>query len=724
MDHFCRKFAVHIDPREASFEAFLTCCRLLRALKNVLITRIIAVTTAADFRYSGKVAAKILYDQIKDPVCSALPRKFSQVKERTRRNAFFEVYDQIRNGWVRNGWLEQLLRFFMAQSPQLQQQFLQNTLTYDGKVQIYQQLQHRYTRAAPEFSMAYLENLIGELRHRIIALPEFNHHLWETMSTLQQHPTWLDRSILTQGWKAVRDHQPILLQGGEILTFLLQSYKRKTSYYINKQGNPHTLKATRDSFLVSLDLEQWDIQALLEEGLQAEFGTWTRATCLNRVLKPSFTNIPQGEFTIEGFHQYLVQKCQYHARSQLAHHPDSSLLALTLRSTNQAFSFPNLIQRMLTDLETQVTSPLVKKLTWTLKFSEQLYQVHVQASSTGTEQVTLHFTPFLHHPGFTFRIHPKTIARLQEASPSPIALSTLLKTVPVVQIEGRKVIINQPLPMAMEDSTPDPISPSPDGPIIRGMGVDLGLKHFAVLSIWEWHQVSGEKTEIGRYFLDQRTVLGCRFDPAQLRFLSPSHRDYNLKRRLEHLRAQQRALSHILSQMKLDGGEYRTIRYFYLQKRRTYIWEKVRRIHQTLSQQIAHVIIQICRAYHVTHLMVEDLRWSQHSRRETVGRWLSHNQQHFLHSQIITRLGYMGQRSQVKVKQLNPRWSSQIAWTVQAAQNLRMSLKTRKETILPYLGTRTGKHFRYRSPDGYYSWQGDSDLNAARNMALRGLVMG
>ncbi|MHA1672005.1 MAG: hypothetical protein ACTSYI_00125, partial [Promethearchaeota archaeon] len=68
----------------------------------------------------------------------------------------------------------------------------------------------------------------------------------------------------------------------------------------------------------------------------------------------------------------------------------------------------------------------------------------------------------------------------------------------------------------------------------RVMGVDLGLKHFAVLSVFEYDRSTQEKKEIGRFFLDQKRVLACHFNPSTLRFSAPYRKDYNIKRRLYH----------------------------------------------------------------------------------------------------------------------------------------------------------------------------------------------
>ncbi|MHA1674979.1 MAG: hypothetical protein ACTSYI_15290, partial [Promethearchaeota archaeon] len=64
-------------------------------------------------------------------------------------------------------------------------------------------------------------------------------------------------------------------------------------------------------------------------------------------------------------------------------------------------------------------------------------------------------------------------------------------------------------------------------------------------------------------------------------------------------------------------------------------------IEKIIHQKIAHIICKIAKAFAVNQIVFEDLRRSQHSTRHEVGRWLSHNQQHFFHSQIIDRVRFM-----------------------------------------------------------------------------------
>jgi len=70
----------------------------------------------------------------------------------------------------------------------------------------------------------------------------------------------------------------------------------------------------------------------------------------------------------------------------------------------------------------------------------------------------------------------------------------------------------------------------------------------------------------------------------------------------------------------------------------------------------------------------------------------------------------------------NASWISQICWKSQHLHSLNIAPSSSRSTIQQYIGLRSGKHFRYTSDNPQETWCGDSDLNAARNMALRALV--
>ena len=725
-----RKFAAHFDAisseKSQKFSEFYVCLQKMRTLKNFIIPQIISRTIVSDFKYSGNMAAKRLYDKLRVEIFQEIPEELSIFRERARRNAFFEVYDLIRNRWVRNGWLTQILKYFQGRPIEIQIGLLKNTLNIQFKHDLLKQLTHCYTNKPVSFSIGYLNNLIGELRQSLFSLPFLQDSIWQTMCHLRNSIKFHENIIhaMQTGWIRQRKGQKLALKPCEILPSLVRSYKLATAYKIrNKKELKPELVQQRQLHLKDLDLNRINLNKLMQQALKQEMVEWKQKSCVSRIIRPHYSKVTISTLTQQGFESYLLRKLQYHARSIFSNQGQSSILNIMgnafTQEKHESFLDP-FILTIFGDLTHSITPPIVRSLTWVIKFSEQLYNIeNTSTSDKLNETISIILTPYTHHIGFRFNIFSQTIKRLRHVSGNAISLLDLFKIVPVIQLDGQKIIFNQPLNMVQKSTSHDS---KRDSSRIKVMGVDLGLKHFAVVSIFEFDKNTMQKFEIGRHFLDQRRVLACRFDSSTLHFSAPYRDDYNIKRHLEHLRRQQRVLSSIYHQMEQDGGYIRTKKYYYTKKSYEKVWKKVRNIHSTLTQQIAHTISEIGQAYNVNMIYFEDLRWSQHSARKNVGRWLSHNQQHFFHSKIIESVTFMAKFRAFSVKKVNARWSSQISWKTQLTMNLNISYKTDKSQIKPYLGNRSQKWFRYVSDDPGLSWCGDSDLNAARNIALRGLI--
>ena len=256
---------------------------------------------------------------------------------------------------------------------------------------------------------------------------------------------------------------------------------------------------------------------------------------------------------------------------------------------------------------------------------------------------------------------------------------------------------------------------------ITVLGVDLGLIHFAVVSIFEQDVKTGVKREIARYFIDQKELIGSKFNSDTLKFDQISEK-YNIKGKLRNLNKEKRKLQYLKSTMENDGGKKRTIKYYHISKRLNYVWKARKKKHNAITQKLAHVLIQMAKSFDVRCIAFEDLRWAQHSKKMQVGQWLARNQINFFHSQIISRTQFLGLQKGVDVKIINAKWTSKICWKSQRDNDLDILWNTPREIVEEFIGTRDGKIFRYFH-GAELIWQGDSDLNAARNVALRCLVV-
>ncbi|MFV2014234.1 MAG: zinc ribbon domain-containing protein, partial [Candidatus Heimdallarchaeota archaeon] len=225
------------------------------------------------------------------------------------------------------------------------------------------------------------------------------------------------------------------------------------------------------------------------------------------------------------------------------------------------------------------------------------------------------------------------------------------------------------------------VSEERDGDLIAS--ADLGLKTLATLSIFD------KNIEIDRKFLDQSNLGGKKED------WFVSGKMVNLKSKLmEHRFVARRQQSVRMS------SKNATIKHWYAKNIEKTKWRKIANLHDELIHQIATRIIAYLNHYHVSTLVLEDLKWSKHSSKNQVGYFLSTWQVHWFFSQIQELLGNMALLNGIHVELVNPRNSSKICWKCGE------------------FGVRSGKSF-ICSSNRCIRYQVDSDLNASRNLITR-----
>lgn len=213
--------------------------------------------------------------------------------------------------------------------------------------------------------------------------------------------------------------------------------------------------------------------------------------------------------------------------------------------------------------------------------------------------------------------------------------------------------------------------------------VDLGLKTFATLSIFD------KKKEIDRRFLDQKNMGGSKNswwsnpEPLIVKGKLVEHR-YEAKKQ----------------QSIRMSSKYGSVRKWHSGSKEKTSWHKIQNLHDELIHQIATRTISLLLHHNASRLILEDLRWSKHSKKSTVGFFLSSQQIHWFFSQVQKLMENMCLRYGIVVEYVNPRNSSKECW------------KCGK------IGNRSKKVFICTSKS-CIRYQIDSDLNAARNLILR-----
>ena len=234
--------------------------------------------------------------------------------------------------------------------------------------------------------------------------------------------------------------------------------------------------------------------------------------------------------------------------------------------------------------------------------------------------------------------------------------------------------------------------------------LDLGLKKFGVLSINEcminatgtWDKANPARADLARYFIDQKQLAGSK-SGWYLSNPTADHKYFNVKRRLTNLQFGARKLQAKMDRYRNQVSGYKSkTKFFVIRREYKRVWQKLKRIHEELTKQIATRIIAVCLYHKVAVIRLEDLSWAKHAAKTSVGYFLSTWQVHWFYSQVQERLYELAQRASILVEWTDARYTSHRC------------------SRCGEMGLRSGKKFQC----SYCSLELDSDLNAARVIAV------
>ncbi len=434
------------------------------------------------------------------------------------------------------------------------------------------------------------------------------------------------------------------------------------------------------------------------------------------VLKPHYSRFRAGESLRDSYEEFIRNRLGNKLRELL---PDLLLTKGSVLSIEIQNTLENLCAEGLTKSFFQV--PKFSKFSLHVPSRDQFYDV---LRDDKQESVTLALRIYPANPGrgiskdciapaFKFSVPKKTLRRvvLKGHGWDVDTVRSFFQAVPTIKVESGKIIICQPIPNISPTKRQKDATATPE----TVMGLDLGLKHYAVVSVMH-HQEEGQ-VEIGRHFLGQRTVFNRTFDKTLRKFVEVQHgASQNIHRKLEQLQKQLKKTQDLKSRAENDHPKSR---YAYLLGRdEKYLWCKIQNLHTHMVHMIAHTILEVAEVYSVSAIKVEDLTWSQQSPKREVGGWLAHHQVRWFHSRIIHQLICGAYRSGIRVERVNARYSSRICARHSANLNTCFTKEQKvgnlRAMCLPALGNRQRKVFSCKK-----GHQIDADLNAARNLALR-----
>jgi len=288
---------------------------------------------------------------------------------------------------------------------------------------------------------------------------------------------------------------------------------------------------------------------------------------------------------------------------------------------------------------------------------------------------------------------------------------------PTIIFKNRKLILNLPFEIKKGEFNPSQ-EQDRNNPNIE-MGVDLGLKHFAVISVWDKNQ----NIELARYFLGTRQLFdkklveqdkyvdqtNGRIDAVRVlrwqyqdRFnTSPYDKQSNVKLKLINLRKQIKQL-----QRKKNNYEQRLlniciynfrnkIKWNKIRRELSLCWDRLNRLNLQVVNLLNNYILKIACFWNVSTIKMEELRWATHSKKRDAGKFMAFWQTHWFYSQVQDAVKLQCDLNSIRFQKVPARNTS------------------RRCSRCGELGSRTGKRF---SCSGC-GLKLDSDLNASRNVA-------
>ncbi len=730
-----RKFGLKTDDINKVQKIFLK----FRDFENLIITGLLSYADDPDyidqFKQKAKIGYKMAYDYFN--INRLAPKTYLGLdfKERMKRAAMYYPYFAIRNYLIRKNNLARildLLKVMFQNYPSECVNFIRNgTITRQHLIGIKHELSHNLYEERQSLSIEYLSNHLSQLRKIILKNMVSNLEINDVLNETSKDPSKMKHIIFEtlNGFGTQRKRHEIQIKQDELPAHLrklfITSIKRKSTrlfkiykdrdiskarspllQMINSIGteNITDFKRERDFFLSTLDNSaDINLYPLCKDVINEVTESITSAKCpLHKLIAPKFKSIPIDSIDDVGLIEYIKIKLRYKVMSIL---PDI-IFQGTSGIITPVLDTLNLIKEHFSDL---LNIPMIKTLTINLPFREQLWK-NISEDSGDLKQSFI-FTPLKKSATTFFKFSIFNTPRKEALFHDDMFISP-----PILKLQHRKLILIQPFEQKGIEI--------PDHDDNIEMGIDLGLKHFAVISIRDKQR--GD--EIARYFLGQKAIFGYKFNQDSSKFNPLMGVNWNIKRKLMHLRSEVRDVQTKKASYEInfpnDGK-----RQFHIDKTLSCLWDKINRIHLEIRNQLTHRILQIAQFHKVSLVKFEDLSWSKHSRKSISGKWITYNQIHWFHSKIIQHVAQTAKRVGIKVGIINARWSSQICSHCAKGNDiaLNITMQSDKNQLHDYFGSRIGKQFRckqMRNEDDVFhnKFELDADLNAARNICMRPLI--
>ncbi len=735
----------------------------VRALKNKYVSLMVAdvkanshnsydSTSASRFRQA--VYDRLNFSRVKSPQFPSI-----ELKERAKQCAFYDAYLVVRE-WVKRTENLKIIVGTLIDKFRHDDAFTSSFLRgkrFSSKElsEIRRELSQDCFKKRQSLSIFFLNNFILQLRNLFLAQNDFESKdlfsdisltnplqvlVREAFKSLKLDDSLLDK--VANSFSRTKKKKDIAVLPSQLAEYVLDGYFRKIQWLTSrkarqiislrnklkkekgKSNSNKILKLTKSlrSLIDSLStfigavefscenefkkkrklvldglkrailekITRIDLLQLITKAYQKElldFQQNPNHNVLKRVFKPNFPRIKIGAINFDSFLQYFETKLQYKVRDLLKERFISEqFVSLTIKQ----------FQAIQLDIYDLIKKPEHKTLSISV-VNRDVYKEDFTTSHSKEQRDLYRIKLGLISRQFqTFKVRDRKerIKKLKESNFEPV--------LPSITLKNRKLLLNLPFNKIKKDSSkPFQVNCNPD----IEMGIDLGLKHFAVVCVWDKKQ----NIELARYFLGPRQLFNMKFNledgklynQNRIRKNGKEKALSNIKLKLIRLREQiiflqQKKNNYEQRLLERDITNYRAkLKWNKTRRSLSLCWDRLNRLNVQIVNHLNNYILKIASFWNVSAIKVEDLRWATHSKKRDAGKFMAFWQTHWFYSQVQNAVKLQCDLNSIRFQKVPARYTS------------------RRCSRCGELGSRTGKRFSCSC----CGLKLDSDLNASRNVA-------
>ncbi len=735
----------------------------VRALKNKYVSLMVAdvkanshnsydSTSASRFRQA--VYDRLNFSRVKSPQFPSI-----ELKERAKQCAFYDAYLVVRE-WVKRTENLKIIVGTLIDKFRHDDAFTSSFLRgkrFSSKElsEIRRELSQDCFKKRQSLSIFFLNNFILQLRNLFLAQNDFESKdlfsdisltnplqvlVREAFKSLKLDDSLLDK--VANSFSRTKKKKDIAVLPSQLAEYVLDGYFRKIQWLTSrkaqqiislrnklkkekgKSNSNKILKLTKSlrSLIDSLStfigavefscenefkkkrklvldglkrailekITRIDLLQLITKAYQKElldFQQNPNHNVLKRVFKPNFPRIKIGAINFDSFLQYFETKLQYKVRDLLKEcFISEQFVSLTIKQ----------FQAIQLDIYDLIKKPEHKTLSISV-VNRDVYKEDFTTSHSKEQRDLYRIKLGLISRQFqTFKVRDRKerIKKLKESNFEPV--------LPSITLKNRKLLLNLPFNKIKKDSSkPFQVNCNPD----IEMGIDLGLKHFAVVCVWDKKQ----NIELARYFLGPRQLFNMKFNledgklynQNRIRKNGKEKALSNIKLKLIRLREQiiflqQKKNNYEQRLLERDITNYRAkLKWNKIRRSLSLCWDRLNRLNVQIVNHLNNYILKIASFWNVSAIKVEDLRWATHSKKRDAGKFMAFWQTHWFYSQVQNAVKLQCDLNSIRFQKVPARYTS------------------RRCSRCGELGSRTGKRFSCSC----CGLKLDSDLNASRNVA-------